>query len=112
MEKRFVYILRSITHPDRHYVGLTSDVAERLSWHNNGPSGVTLHNEESSGCSGKLLEMSTMNKRPLIRSPWAWRLWMVACLLFLWAGLQQPTKRGIYFSVAVVFGIFAARQRP
>jgi len=44
MEKRFVYILRSITHPDRHYVGLTSDVAERLSWHNNGPSGVTLHN--------------------------------------------------------------------
>jgi putative endonuclease len=41
--RRFVYILRSDTHPDRHYVGLTSDVAGRLHWHNTGPSGVTLH---------------------------------------------------------------------
>jgi predicted GIY-YIG superfamily endonuclease len=41
--RRFVYILRSDTHPDRHYVGLTSDVARRLHWHNNGPSGVTIH---------------------------------------------------------------------
>jgi putative endonuclease len=41
--RRFVYILRSDTHPDRHYVGLTSDVAGRVHWHNNGPSGVTLH---------------------------------------------------------------------
>jgi hypothetical protein len=55
--------------------------------------------------------MSTINGRPLTRSPWVWRLWLVACLLFLWAGLQQPTKRGIYFSVAVVFGIIAARQK-
>jgi hypothetical protein len=31
--RRFVYILRSDTDPDRHYVGLTSDVAERLHWH-------------------------------------------------------------------------------
>jgi putative endonuclease len=38
---RFVYILRSDIHPERHYVGVTSDVAERLHWHNNGPSGVT-----------------------------------------------------------------------
>ena len=43
-QKRFVYILRSTTHPDRHYVGVTSDLAERLHWHNNGPSGVTVHN--------------------------------------------------------------------
>lgn len=44
MEPRhFVYILRSDTHPERHYVGLTSDVARRLHWHNNGPSGVTVN---------------------------------------------------------------------
>jgi putative endonuclease len=41
--RRFVYILRSDTDPDRHYVGLTSDVTERLHWHNTGPSGVTVH---------------------------------------------------------------------
>jgi len=41
--RRFVYILRSDTQPNRHYVGLTSDVAGRLNWHNNGPSGVTIH---------------------------------------------------------------------
>jgi len=36
--RRFVYILRSITDPNRHYTGLTSDVAERLAWHNAGLS--------------------------------------------------------------------------
>ena len=41
--KHFVYVLRSDTDPDRHYVGLTSDVAARLHWHNTGPSGVTVH---------------------------------------------------------------------
>jgi predicted GIY-YIG superfamily endonuclease len=41
--KRFVYILRSDTHPDRHYVGVTSDVERRLKWHNTGPPGVTVH---------------------------------------------------------------------
>ena len=41
--RRFVYILRSDTDPDRHYVGLTSDVERRLEWHNAGPSGVTVH---------------------------------------------------------------------
>ena len=39
--RRFVYILRSDTDPDRHYVGITGDVARRLHWHNTGPSGVT-----------------------------------------------------------------------
>jgi predicted GIY-YIG superfamily endonuclease len=33
-DKRFVYVLRSDRHPTRHYVGLTSDVATRLQWHN------------------------------------------------------------------------------
>lgn len=37
-DKRFVYILRSVSDPTRHYVGLTSDVAKRLVWHN-GPGG-------------------------------------------------------------------------
>lgn len=41
--RRFVYILRSDTHPDRHYVGVTSHVERRLEWHNTGPSGVTVH---------------------------------------------------------------------
>lgn len=35
-DKRFVYVLRSDRNPRRHYVGLTSDVAARLEWHNAG----------------------------------------------------------------------------
>ena len=41
--QRFVYILRSEGDPNRHYVGVTSDVDERLGWHNSGPTGQTLH---------------------------------------------------------------------
>ena len=40
--KRFVYVLRSDLHPDRHYVGVTSDVDGRLEWHNHGPCGHTV----------------------------------------------------------------------
>jgi predicted GIY-YIG superfamily endonuclease len=40
--RRFVYILRSNKNPDRYYVGLTSNVAGRLRWHNDGPSGVAI----------------------------------------------------------------------
>jgi predicted GIY-YIG superfamily endonuclease len=40
--KRFVYILRSESDRDRHYVGLTANVDERLEWHNSGPSGQTI----------------------------------------------------------------------
>ena len=36
MEKRFVYILRSVQDPRRHYVGLTADVTRRLDSHNAG----------------------------------------------------------------------------
>lgn len=35
-DKRFVYVLRSDRNPRRHYVGLTTDVACRLAWHNAG----------------------------------------------------------------------------
>ena len=35
-DKRFVYVLRSERNPRRHYVGLTSDVAYRVEWHNAG----------------------------------------------------------------------------
>ena len=38
---RFVYILRSKSNPDRHYVGITADVESRLEWHNHGPCGHT-----------------------------------------------------------------------
>ena len=41
--QRFVYVLRSKSQPERHYVGLTRDVTRRLVWHNSGPSGVTVH---------------------------------------------------------------------
>lgn len=40
--KRFVYVLRSDTNAERYYVGVTSDVDNRLEWHNHGPSGHTL----------------------------------------------------------------------
>jgi predicted GIY-YIG superfamily endonuclease len=39
--KRFVYVLRSQSTPNRHYVGVTSDVENRLEWHNFGPDGQT-----------------------------------------------------------------------
>jgi predicted GIY-YIG superfamily endonuclease len=39
--KRFVYVLRSESDPERHYVGCTTDVANRLEWHNFGPDGQT-----------------------------------------------------------------------
>ena len=40
--RRFVYILRSEADPERHYVGTTGDVPERLEWHNGGPCGYTV----------------------------------------------------------------------
>ena len=40
--ERFVYILRSEADPDRHDVGLTADVDERLEQHNHGPGGHTV----------------------------------------------------------------------
>lgn len=35
---RFVYVLQSMRNPDKHYVGRTSDVAQRLAAHNSGGS--------------------------------------------------------------------------
>ena len=40
--KRFVYILRSESNPDRHYVGITADPERRLEWHNHDPGGHTV----------------------------------------------------------------------
>ena len=42
LPKCFVYVLRSAIDPDRYYVGLTSDLAERLRVHNLGLSGHTV----------------------------------------------------------------------
>jgi predicted GIY-YIG superfamily endonuclease len=39
--KRFVYIIRSVNHPERRYVGLSADVAVRLSAHNAGQNRST-----------------------------------------------------------------------
>jgi len=43
--QRFVYILRSVSEPTRHYVGSTSDVGERLTWHNSEFAGHTVHHQ-------------------------------------------------------------------
>ena len=40
--KRYVYILQSHRDPERHYTGITSDVGNRVEWHNHGPSGHTI----------------------------------------------------------------------
>ena len=45
------------------------------------------------------------------RNPWTWRLWLVACLLFLLAAWQQPARRAVWLALAVLWGIFAARAR-
>jgi predicted GIY-YIG superfamily endonuclease len=42
--KRFVYVLQSEKAPDRHYVGLSSDVGARLVLHNAGRSQYTATN--------------------------------------------------------------------
>ena len=39
--KRFVYIIRSVNHPERRYVGLSADVVARLSVHNAGQNRST-----------------------------------------------------------------------
>jgi putative endonuclease len=43
-DQRFVYVLRSLRDPARHYVGLTSHVARRLEWHNAGQNSHTARN--------------------------------------------------------------------
>jgi len=45
--KRFVYILRSESDPDRHYVVLTTNVDQRLEWHNTGPGRHTVRDRPS-----------------------------------------------------------------
>jgi putative endonuclease len=40
-ELRFVYVLRSVSNPARHYVGITASMQGRLEWHNAGPCGYT-----------------------------------------------------------------------
>ena len=39
--KRFVYIIRSVTHPQKRYIGVTSDVVARVSAHNAGQNRST-----------------------------------------------------------------------
>ena len=41
LEKRFVYVIHSVSSPDYYYVGLTSDVRQRLEWHNAESGGHT-----------------------------------------------------------------------
>lgn len=39
---RTVYLLRSVSRPERHYIGITSDVVRRLDVHNSGGSRHTM----------------------------------------------------------------------
>jgi putative endonuclease len=39
--KRFVYIIRSASHPARRYIGITADLAARVSAHNAGQNRST-----------------------------------------------------------------------
>ena len=39
--KRFVYIIRSMSHPESRYIGVTADVAARLGAHNAGQNRAT-----------------------------------------------------------------------
>jgi predicted GIY-YIG superfamily endonuclease len=39
--KRFVYIIRSVHHPDRRYVGVTADLSARVNAHNAGQNRST-----------------------------------------------------------------------
>jgi hypothetical protein len=39
--RRFVYVIRSDSNPDRRYVGIASNVRDRLVWHNTGPCGYS-----------------------------------------------------------------------
>ncbi len=39
--KRFVYIIRSVNHPDKRYVGVSADVSTRLDAHNAGQNRST-----------------------------------------------------------------------
>jgi putative endonuclease len=39
--KRFVYIIRSVSHPQRRYIGVTADPSARLHAHNSGQNRST-----------------------------------------------------------------------
>jgi putative endonuclease len=43
-DRRIVYVLRSDIDPTRHYVGLTTALAQRLAWHNAGQNVHTARN--------------------------------------------------------------------
>lgn len=34
--RRFVYVIRSVSHPERRYIGVTADIKARITAHNNG----------------------------------------------------------------------------
>ena len=40
--RRFVYIIVSVNHPDRRYIGVTADVTRRLAAHNAGQNRSTV----------------------------------------------------------------------
>jgi predicted GIY-YIG superfamily endonuclease len=62
-EKRIVYLIRSDSEPSRHYVGVTDKVADRLEWHNRGPSGHTVSHRPWS----LVVSMEFPNQREAVR---------------------------------------------
>ena len=51
----YTYILRSISHPDRRYIGSTSDLRKRLAVHNAG--GIPPYSEIQTAKSGNLYSL-------------------------------------------------------
>ena len=49
VQRRVVYVMRSLKDPDRHYVGLTADIAGRLASHNAGESPQTTRHKPWQG---------------------------------------------------------------
>jgi len=58
-----VYIIRSDADPERHYVGITQNVDERLDWHNHGPCGHTVNNRPWS----LIVSIEFRNERDAVR---------------------------------------------
>ena len=61
----YVYLLRSKTHPDQRYVGLTGDLAKRLAEHDAGLRQRTCGEDKESGLHNLFIKI-TASYRPVL----------------------------------------------
>lgn len=57
----YVYLIRSLSHPDQRYIGLTEDLKTRLAAHNAGRSPLDLKFPTAGGV-GKLIACDRVNQ--------------------------------------------------